>query len=125
MISELSFLIELLLKHKLPPATKDLIAKRIADVEESYISSPRINPVVPSRVVIAGPTQSPSTLAAMARHAETPVPPVATGEPVVPVAVIAQTPATAEAMAARAAMMMGGRTDPNTGRPKKFLHVGK
>lgn len=101
-MSELSFLIELLLNHDLPKATKDLIASRIKEVEQGLTSHqvraggfPIYNPSV-------GPTaQAPSTLAAMARHGDIPAisPPVIPPVPVVER--VAQTPATAAALTAR------------------------
>lgn len=41
MVTELQFLIDLLLNHKLPKATKDLVAKRIGEVETGLIPPPR------------------------------------------------------------------------------------
>jgi len=40
-MTELTFLIELLLNHDLPKATKDLVATRIKEVEEKLISAPQ------------------------------------------------------------------------------------
>lgn len=114
MISELSFLIELLLKHKLPPATKDLIATRIKDVEEHTRSSHTI-PFVSNRPVApGGVAQAASMQAIMDRN-----PDLVTQ----PVAVIAQTPETAAAMNSRntaIAESMAGKVDKVTGRPRKF-----
>lgn len=43
-MSELSFLIELLLNHDLQKVTKDLVAERIKEVEASLIAPVRSNP---------------------------------------------------------------------------------
>lgn len=130
MSTELSFLIELLLKHKLEADTKDLLAARIREVEAT-IYTPRgyaqiPTPIQPSQLPNA---QSPSTQALLVKHGmasytlpEPPitiVPPQAVSPPVV--SVIAQTPAAQAAIESRNAAMTGkGKHDPNTGRPRKF-----
>ncbi len=66
-MTELSFLIELLLNHDLPKATKDLIAQRIKEVEQN-LTSHTVN-YKPSAIMIPNPAnQAVSTLQAMARH---------------------------------------------------------
>ena len=130
-MTELSFLIELLLNHDLPKATKDLLASRIKEVEEKLS-----NTMQPARPPIAAPisqnqfSQAPSTLAAMARHAQAGlIPPIevmpAPEMPPIPepVAVIAQTPQAAAAINSRnsaIAASISGKVDKTTGRPKKW-----
>lgn len=118
MISELSFLLDLLLNHKLPKPTKDLIAKRIGEVEANLSTVP----IRPAAQVHSGPPQAASTLALMAKHGELPPVSVPQAAPE-PVAVIAHTPATAAAMQARSesiAAALSGRVDKNTGQPRKW-----
>lgn len=117
MTSELSFLIELLLKHKLPPATKDLIAGRIKDVEAAYQQPVTYTPKGPSNHVVSGVQQAPSTLAIMARNPDL----------VQPVAIVAQTPAAAAALADRQnaiAAAMSGKPEKGQTSPRKF-HANK
>lgn len=121
--SELSFLIELLLNHDLPKATKDLVASRIKEVEQALTARPVHGTyVAPASYVPPGLKQAPSTLAAMARHGDTvfeaPVMP-----PVEPVAQIAQTAATAAALNSRneaIAASLAGKVDRVSGRPRKW-----
>ncbi len=81
-MTELSFLIELLLNHDLKKETKDAVAARIREVE-SCLSQPRnlslpinnhfsdmVNAVVSSTGNIV--KQAPSTLALMAKHGDIP-----------------------------------------------------
>ncbi len=126
-MTELSFLIELLLNHDLPKATKDLIASRIKEVE-SKLTAPSQSiygpaPTLPTYQV-TGPKQAPSTLAAMARHGDFVAPPIMPPiEEPQPVAVVAQTPQTAAAMNSRnqaIAESIAGKIDKTTGRPKKW-----
>lgn len=72
-MSELSFLIELLLNHDLPKETKALIAERIKEVETNITTKP----------VAQSPRlqQSASTIAAMARQDISPIAPAV--EPVI------------------------------------------
>ncbi len=86
MISELSFLIELLLNHELKKETKDLIAGRIKEVEANLVAQPIFLPTRHTTPVPNPTLQSPSTLAAMARHggaANIPVTPDSPPAPVV------------------------------------------
>lgn len=67
-MTELQFLIDLLLNHKLSKATKDLISKRIGEVESHY-TQPRTFPQPPPIIrpaPITGPVQSPSMVAKVA-----------------------------------------------------------
>lgn len=123
MTSELSFLIELLLKHKLPVATKDLVAERIKEVESQLSAFRPSMPHAPKPMVVGGSVQSPSTLAAMERHALAGEMMVANPMPLndAPVAVVAQSLAAEAAMQSRAVAMAGRKIhDPVTGRPRKF-----
>ena len=118
-ISELSFLIELLLKHKLPAATKELVAQRIKDVEEnlSNLSSARSISSRPVNVssIHGGAVQSASTTAAIERHA---IITEAAGS-----ITVAQTPAAAAALEARTQAItdsLSGKIDKQRGSPRKF-----
>lgn len=132
-MTELSFLIELLLNHDLPKATKDLIASRIKEVEQK-ISAPIthiattgfITPTTDQLQIkmVPGTYQAPSTLAAMARHNGTTVSlPIVPEPPPVPVETIAQTPATAAAMNSRNQAIsdaISGKIDKTSGKPRKW-----
>lgn len=121
-MTELSFLIELLLNHDLPKATKDLLATRIKEVESNLVAKPQqanaYSYVPPPKIL----QQAPSTLAAMARHGDIPnIVPVPDMPAPEPVAVIAQTPATAAALESTN-LIRNGQKPPMTsqGRPRKF-----
>lgn len=130
-MTELSFLIELLLNHDLPKATKDLIASRIKEVEQMLTITRMVLPAT-AQIQTLPPKlqQAPSTLAAMARHGDIPnfpgaatfvTPPIEAAP--MPVEVIAQTPQTAAAMNSRnqaIAESIAGKIDKTTGRPKKW-----
>lgn len=108
-MTELSFLIDLLMNHKLSKATKELIASRIKEVEFSMSSRPS-GPSYSPPVIYNGVPQAASTVALLEKHGPLPV-----------VENIAQTPEAAAALANRAATMAGiKKHDPNTGRPRKF-----
>ena len=116
-MTELSFLIEILLNHDLPKDTKALIATRIKEVEEK-LNKPATISYNTSGFV----TQAPSTLARMAMHGDSsspiPIPPEAQS---VAVDMIAQTPMAAAAMQQRQLVMDGKKQhDPATGRPRKW-----
>lgn len=130
-MSELSFLVDLLLNHKLPKATRDAIATRIKDVESSYsVRSP--TPAMARQVVPAGlEGQAPSTIAAMMRHgsntAVTVMPLTIGSQPqedaAIPVTTIAQTPAAVAAINSRQQAIneaLSGKVDKVSGRPRKF-----
>lgn len=94
MTTELSFLIELLLNHKLQKSTKDAVAARIKDVEANYQPQRQTQPAaLPAN---AG-QQAPSTMALLAKH-----PDLAAAQPVVNVA---QNAITAAALADRQNMI--------------------
>lgn len=119
-MTELGFLLELLLNHKLPVATRKLLTERIKEVEVRVMSGqgqvaprPQIAPLPPQMA-----NQSASTLAAMMRHQETAAP--AAPEPVV---VVAQTPLAQAAMASREqaiAAAISGKPVKGETRPRKF-----
>lgn len=125
MQSELSFLIDLLMNHKLQKVTKDLIAQRIRDVESVY-SVTKVHIPIAAQVPLPPNlrNQAPSTLAAMARHGDIPTqeshtPPTAPAA----VEVIAQTPAAAQAMALRQqaiAQSLSGKPEKGATSPRKW-----
>lgn len=63
-MTELTFLIELLLHHELPAATKDLIAERIKEVE-GVLVSPRPPPPAYSAKTWVAPAPAPDPTARM------------------------------------------------------------
>ncbi len=118
-MTELSFLVDLLLNHKLPKATRDLVASRIKEVEgrlTPYQGLTLTQPQIPPPpVLVNGAPQAASTIAAMARHAE--------AAPVTMPVAIAQTAATAAALNSRHQAIsesIAGKIDKVTGRPRKF-----
>lgn len=125
-MTELGFLIELLLEHELGKETKTLIAARIKEVEQGLVAKPILlaQNYVPHAIVNDVPSvpQAASTIAAMQRHAsmglaETPSPMP------VPAEQIAQTPQAVAAMNSRNAAIsasLSGKVDKETGRPRKF-----
>lgn len=119
MTSEISFLIELLLKHRMPLVTKEIIATRIKEVEARVPFVPAqgiVNTVPKMEKIYAGPPQAASMQAIMDRNPDLVVVPK-------PVEVVAQTPATIAALNSREqaiAASMAGKVDKETGRPKKF-----
>lgn len=129
-MTETSFLIELLLEHKLQKSTKDLIKQRIKELEQERPLAMRPAPMPHVATTLPNPTgvpQSASTLAALARQeAEQGKPApieLAPTPPPEPVAVIAQTPAAMAAMASRQQAIsesIAGRVNKDTGRPRKF-----
>ena len=122
-MTELSFLVSLLLEHKLSPTTKKAVAERIKEVESRQApAAPQIQAQVqrPPKTLQSASTQR--ILDEMASNGETlPVAPVVTEAP--PAAV---TPATIAALNHRAqtialaASKSGPPADPLTGRPRKF-----
>ncbi len=124
MTTELSFLLDLLLNHKLPKPTKDAVAERIKVVEEDMremfaASGIRSAPIPQVQAVLdrAIANQAPSMQAIMARN------PDLVAAPPIPVENIAQTPAAQAAMASRQSAIaesMAGKVDKVSGRPRKF-----
>lgn len=107
-MTELSFLINLLMNHKLQKVTKDLIAERITEVEANF------NAKHPMPVNTTGVAQAPSTLALLEKHGALPP---GEGAP------IAQTAATAAAMASRQqaiAQQLSGKPEKGATSPRKW-----
>ncbi len=117
-MTELTFLIELLLNHKLQKETKDAVAARIKDVENTFTIRP--TNLVPSKPVVAGVSiQAASTQAILDRNPDLAV----VLAPPIPVEQVAQTPAAVAAMNSRAQAInesLSGKVDKTTGRPRKF-----
>ncbi len=132
-MTELSFLIDLLLNHKLPKATKDALAERIKGLSTTNVVVPvgaKISPAMLSN-------QVPSMQRIMERNPDL-LPQQFTGPPhdqeqrdlealqqraPQPVAVIAQTPAAVAAINSRQQAIsesMAGKVDKVSGRPRKF-----
>lgn len=113
-MTELQFLIEILTKEELSPSLQKRFYKRLGDVEKSLRS------VQPQRLsnspghfntgMAMASNQSPSTLAALARHA-------AESAPIVPAPT---TPAAAAALAARNQAIMDSVERPSPKGPRKF-----
>lgn len=136
-MTELSFLLDLLLNHKLSKPTRDAIVMRLKDVELAIYSRPSVpysgQAITASSVI--GPPQAASTLAAMARHAQVSVvtpdgsvtsanPALITPGPIsAPVAIVAQTPAAVAAINARQEsinLALSGKPAKGETRPRKF-----
>lgn len=108
--TELSFLIEVLMNHKLPKPTKELVRTRIMYVESMM-------GLIPPRPPMPRPEfqgQAPSMQAIMARNPDL----VAA-----PVAIVAQTPATAAALNSRQeaiGISLSGIPEKGRKSPRKF-----
>lgn len=118
-MTELQFLIDVLTKEELSPALQKRFYKRLGEVEKSLrgqqAQQPRIAMVPQGVAPILASNQSPSTLAAMARHAQEPVPAATIPAPTSPVA--------AQALAARQQAIeesLSGRPVPGQRSPRKF-----
>lgn len=109
-MSELSFLLTLLLDHKLSTEVKGLIKERIKEIE----FKPQINqaaPVLAQKAILSG--QAPSTIANLMKE------PSAQANP----EMIAVTPAASQAMASRQeaiALAMSGKPEKGRQSPRKF-----
>jgi len=129
MISELSFLISLLLEHRLLPSVKKVIAERIKEVEaKTATPGPRISnwPIINTTVSVPPDpktAQAPSTqriLDEMAASAPVAPPADPAPQPVV------TSPVVAQALSSRAQLLRGATSkkgpivDEETGRPRKF-----
>jgi hypothetical protein len=119
-MTELSFLIELLLEHDLKVETKKAVAARIKEVEGA-LQPVRIPYVQPVAQPLGVPPQAPSTLALMAKHGDLSMPIVQSAPVMPPIpAVIAQTPQTAAALNARnEAIASSLGSGAFTGKPEK------
>jgi len=135
MTTELSFLVELLLNHRLPKATKEAVGARIKEVEEQRVPMAHtiVRPVpAPQAIPAALQGQSPSTIAAMMRHPDlmaglqAPTIGMAPSEPSVAPQqpeVIAQTAAAAQALQKRQeaiAVQLSGKPKPGETGPRKW-----
>lgn len=97
-MTELSFLLELLLEHKLEKKTKDLIRDRIKEIEQAQIP------------IALRHTPMPTKLEKKTRH--TPMPTIDH---------VAQTPEAAKALADRQALMLEARNgSPGRSAPRKL-----
>ncbi len=137
-MTELSFLLDLLLNHKLPKPTREAVTARIKDVEARLTQSSQPLQRAPAPLQTLGNVpphlvgQSASTIAAMMRHEQNvPAPPldaptinmVSQQPSVAPVQQIAHTPAAQAAMADRQAALAGaisGKPAPGRTSPRKF-----
>ncbi len=139
-MTELTFLVDLLLNHKLPKPTRDAVAARIKEVEAGIGFAPpqRMAPqpamARPQNLPPHIASQSPSMQAIMLRNpdlAPVGVPSGAAIEALAlasppepqPVAIIAQTPAAVNAMNERAATIrqgMSGKPEKGRTSPRKF-----
>ncbi len=114
-MTELSFLLDLLLNEKLSLSVKKKITERVKEVESAY-ARPLIQ--APSMFVQNGPippgamqNQAPSTVAALQRHAAEPAPPII-ASPVVNDALQKRDQAINQAMS--------GKPEPGRTSPRKF-----
>ncbi len=106
-MTELSFLIDLLLNHKLSKEVKKLIADRVREIESAPRTAAHIPAGVPPHLV----GQSPSTIANLMKD-----PPAAP-------AVVATTPIAASAIASRQAAIaaqLSGKPEPGRTSPRKY-----
>lgn len=123
-MTELAFLLDLLLTHKLPMATKLVVSERIKEVEQrlslplpSRVAAPALPQNIPPH--LAG--QAPSTIAKMMQHPDLAASLAIPDPP--PVAVIAQTPAAMAALNSRAeaiAAAQTGKIEKGRTSPRKF-----
>ncbi len=113
-MTELSFLIELLMNHRLQKVTKEFILSRIKEVEANLNARP-----APYQRPGQDLTQAASTRALLDKHG--PLPSIEM--PPIPVEQIAQTPATAAAMLSRQqaiSQALSGKIDKGQTSPRKF-----
>lgn len=109
-MTELSFLLELLLEHTLEKITQTLIRERIKEIEQAKTTYANMPTTIRNHVV--------ATEAAVIAPALSHMPPVPTEA-----TVIAHTPAAAKAMADRQQMIqqaISGRPEPGRTSPRKI-----
>lgn len=109
-MTELTFLVELLLNHKLQKPTRDAIATRLKEVEEAIASLPPQAHHRPMPQLPGMNGQSPSMQAIMARNPDL-------------VPAVAQTPAAAAALTARqeaVSISLSGKPEKGRTSPRKF-----
>ncbi len=123
-MTELDFLIDILLNHKLPKATKDLVAERIKEVGARAELAPR-RMTAPTKQEIFDR----SRIVDQVSYGEVPgmidpiIGPTAVTTPYIPLQEIAKTQMAASAIASREqaiAESISGKIDKVTGRPRKF-----
>ena len=142
-MTELTFLVDLLLNHKLPKPTRDAVAVRIKEVEMGLPKQyGQYNPPPAPQAAMARQqnlpphiaNQSPSMQAIMLRNPDLVPAGVPSGAAIealaiapppepAPVAIIAQTPAAVNAMNERAATIrqgMSGKPEKGRTSPRKF-----
>lgn len=135
-MTEIQFLISLLLEHKLPEAVKTKLIARIGDVEKElgYRQPQAQRSAIQPAVSVNGAVQAPSFAAAMNRgptdKSQPPSPEViaqamSVSAPIVDRATIVASPSAAAAIASRQTAIMAAQNDlmkPEPGRtgPRKF-----
>jgi hypothetical protein len=127
-MTELGFLIDLLLNHKLPKVTRDAVAMRLKDVETALSANARMPVLAAPKPQIQVPAhlqgQAPSTIAAMMKHeAQGAVIDPPTSPSTEPVAIVAQTPAAQAAIAQRnqvIAQAVSGTHEKGQKSPRKW-----
>lgn len=124
MMTELSFLIDLLLNEKLSKSAKEKVRERVSEVEKVFASATQFvrapNPPPPPPSVINGAPQAPSTVAAMQRQAL--VEGSAGVLSTLPV-VVAATPQATQAVQSRDTAInqaLSGKPEPGRTSPRKF-----
>ncbi len=126
-MTELSFLLDLLLNHKLPKGTKEAIVNRVKEIESKHGQNVGVwtQPAQPPRPPRTA--QSPSTQRILDEMAaEHSIPEIASGNIAATLetpAVIAQTPAAAAALAARQEAIriaVSGKEEKGRTSPRKF-----
>ena len=108
MKSELSFLLDILLNHKLPPETKQLVADRIAEIEVQYSM---VNPQQPPQSFQQIPNKS------YPRFSDIKEPKV------LPLEQVAVTPAAQEALQSRQeaiSQSLNGKVEKGRTSPRKY-----
>lgn len=126
-MTELSFLLELLLNHKLPKVTREAVTARVKEVEQGlthpYSQQARAVPTLPQAVPPHLAGQAPSTIAALMRHEGEGKPPIVPIPVEAPPPVIAVTPAAQAALAERNALInqaVSGKPEKGRTSPRKF-----
>lgn len=129
-MTELSFLLDLLLNHKLPTATKVAVTERIREVESRLVQSPpsRVPPPSPGFIPPHLANQAPSTIAALARHTDLDASLEQATAPTINIvaqqpAIVAHNPATQAALNARQEainLAVSGKPEKGRTSPRKF-----
>ncbi len=131
-MTELSFLLDLLLNDKLSKPVREKITARVKEVEELLIAKPMMIPsmhtpqVLPPAKIVNGAMQSPSTIAALERQAAAGLPaPVGEipGDRSNIAAVVVASPAAAQALHSRqiaVSAAISGKPEAGRTSPRKF-----